>query len=57
LLEKEVEVTSALIEVSGANRWTLKDESGHPTSYWAQEPAEAGTIIASATARPTTPTT
>jgi hypothetical protein len=48
LFGKEVEMTSVLIVVSAADRWTLKDGSGHPTGYWAEELAEPHKIFAAA---------
>jgi putative intracellular protease/amidase len=41
-------MTSVLIVVSAADRWTLNDGSGHPTGYWAEELAEPHKIFASA---------
>jgi putative intracellular protease/amidase len=41
-------MTSVLIVVSAADRWTLKDGTGHPTGYWAEELAEPHKIFASA---------
>src|SRR5271155_1937660 len=41
-------MTSVLIVVSAANRWTLNDGSSHPTGYWAEELAEPHRIFASA---------
>jgi putative intracellular protease/amidase len=48
LLGKDIEMTSVLIVVSAADRWTLKDGTGHPTGYWAEELAEPHKIFASA---------
>jgi putative intracellular protease/amidase len=41
-------MTSVLIVVSAADRWMLKDGTGHPTGYWAEELAEPHKIFASA---------
>jgi putative intracellular protease/amidase len=41
-------MTSVLIVVSAANRWTLKDGSSHPSGYWAEELAEPHRIFAAA---------
>jgi putative intracellular protease/amidase len=41
-------MTSVLIVVSAADRWTLNDGTGHPTGYWAEELAEPHKIFASA---------
>jgi putative intracellular protease/amidase len=41
-------MTSVLIVVSAANRWTLNDGSSHPTGYWAEELAEPHRIFAAA---------
>jgi putative intracellular protease/amidase len=41
-------MTSVLIVVSAANRWTLNDGSSHPTGYWAEELAEPHKIFAAA---------
>src|SRR5271167_502590 len=48
LFGKEIKMTSVLIVVSAADRWTLKDGSAHPTGYWAEELAEPHKIFASA---------
>src|SRR5271170_860858 len=48
LFGKDIEMTSVLIVVSAADRWTLKDGTGHPTGYWAEELAEPHKIFASA---------
>jgi hypothetical protein len=39
-------MTSVLIVVSAANRWTLNDGTSHPTGYWAEELAEPHRIFA-----------
>jgi hypothetical protein len=39
-------MTSVLIVVSAANRWTLNDGASHPTGYWAEELAEPHRIFA-----------
>jgi putative intracellular protease/amidase len=41
-------MTSVLIAVSAADRWTLNDGSGHPSGYWAEELVEPHKIFASA---------
>jgi hypothetical protein len=41
-------MTSVLIVVSAADRWTLNDGTTHPTGYWAEELAEPHRIFASA---------
>jgi putative intracellular protease/amidase len=41
-------MTSVLIVVSAADRWTLNDDTTHPTGYWAEELAEPHRIFASA---------
>ena len=41
-------MTSVLIVVSAANRWTLNDGTSHPTGYWAEELAEPHRIFAAA---------
>ena len=41
-------MTSVLIVVSAADRWTLNDGTGHPSGYWAEELAEPHKIFASA---------
>ena len=41
-------MTSVLIVVSAADRWTLNDGTGHPTGYWGEELAEPHKIFASA---------
>jgi putative intracellular protease/amidase len=41
-------MTSVLIVVSSADRWTLNDGTTHPTGYWAEELAEPHRIFASA---------
>ena len=41
-------MTSVLIVVSAANRWTLDDGTSHPTGYWAEELAEPHRIFAAA---------
>lgn len=41
-------MTSVLIVVSAANRWTLNDGTTHPTGFWAEELAEPHRIFASA---------
>ena len=41
-------MTSVLIVVSAADRWTLKDGTSHRTGYWGEELAEPHKIFASA---------
>ena len=41
-------MTSVLIVVSAADRWTLNDGSSHPSGYWAEELAEPHRIFAAA---------
>jgi putative intracellular protease/amidase len=41
-------MTSVLIVVSAADRWTLNDGTTHPTGYWAEELAEPHRIFAAA---------
>lgn len=41
-------MTSVLIVVSAADRWTLNDGTSHPTGYWAEELAEPHRIFAAA---------
>src|ERR1700730_6430009 len=41
-------MTSVLIVVSAADRWTLNDGSSHPSGYWAEERAEPHRIFAAA---------
>ena len=41
-------MTSVLIVVSAANRWTLNDGTSHPTGYWAEELAQPHQIFAAA---------
>ena len=41
-------MTSVLIVVSAADRWTLNDGSSHPSGYWAEELAEPYRIFAAA---------
>src|SRR6478735_4718080 len=41
-------MTSVLIVVSAANRWTLSDGTSHPTGYWAEELAQPYRIFAAA---------
>src|ERR1700736_761640 len=41
-------MTSVLIVVSAADRWTLNDGSSHPSGYWAGELAEPHRIFAAA---------
>jgi putative intracellular protease/amidase len=41
-------MTSVLIVVSAADRWTLDDGSSHPSGYWAEELAEPHRIFAAA---------
>jgi putative intracellular protease/amidase len=41
-------MTSVLIVVSAADRWTLNDCTGHRSGYWAEELAEPHRIFASA---------
>jgi putative intracellular protease/amidase len=41
-------MTSVLIVVSAANRWTLNDGTEHPTGFWAEELAEPHRIFAAA---------
>src|SRR5258708_30155045 len=48
LFGKDIEMTSVLIVVSAADRGRLKDGTGHPTGYWAEELAEPHKIFASA---------
>jgi putative intracellular protease/amidase len=46
--DKEFEMTSVLIVVSAADRWTLSDGTSHPSGYWAEELAEPHRIFAAA---------
>jgi len=46
--DKEFEMTSVLIVVSAADRWTLNDGTSHPSGYWAEELAEPHRIFAAA---------
>jgi putative intracellular protease/amidase len=46
--DKEIVMTSVLIVVSAADRWTLNDGTTHPTGYWAEELAEPHRIFAAA---------
>ena len=41
-------MTSVLIVVSAADRWTLNDGTSHPTGYWAEELATPHQIFAAA---------
>jgi putative intracellular protease/amidase len=41
-------MTSVLIVVSAADRWTFNDGSSHPSGYWAEELAEPHRIFAAA---------
>ena len=41
-------MTSVLIVVSAANRWTLNDGTSHPTGYWAEELAQPHQIFTTA---------
>jgi putative intracellular protease/amidase len=41
-------MTSVLIVVSAADRWTLNDGTTHPTGYWAEELAEPHRIFSAA---------
>jgi putative intracellular protease/amidase len=41
-------MTSVLIVVSAADRWTLNDGTTHPSGYWAEELAEPHRIFAAA---------
>lgn len=45
MTSRELDVSSALLVLTGADVWTMKDGTPHPTGYWAREFVEAYNVF------------